>query len=271
MNAGAQVLEEIVVTAQKRKQNLQDVGIAITALTGNQVRQLGMQDTTWVPDMAPGVQLVQPNSRQSYGFSVRGVHQVDFADHQEHPTAVYVDEAYVSQASASGFQLFDLEQVEILRGPQGTLWGRNATGGAISFTTNKPSQEFEAYVEGKYGSGTITWVWSSGSAVVLPNRMSVRFSGTGNWHDGYAKNTLGPDPFDDNTASLRGQVLFEISDDVTLLLNGRGSSSELIDGALLILPASYDPDTGFGYIRGPNEVTSKPRWVAHLKTVFSPR
>ena len=255
MNAGAQVLEEMVVTAQKRSQNLQDVGIAITALTGDQVRQLGMLDTTWVPDMAPGVQLVQPNSRQSYGFSVRGVHQVDFADHQEHPTAVYVDEAYVSQASASGFQLFDLEQVEILRGPQGTLWGRNATGGAISFTTNKPSQEFEAYVEGKYGSyDNMGMEFGIGGG--LTDRMSVRFSGTGNWHDGYAENTVGPDTFDDNTASFRGQVLFEISDDVTLLVNGRGSSSELIDGALLILPASFDPDTGFGYLREPDEVTT---------------
>ena len=64
------------------------------------------------------------------------------------------------------------------------------------------------------------------------------------------KNTVGPDTFDDNTASLRGQVLFEISDDVTLLINGRGSYSELIDGALLILPSSYDPETHFGYIRG---------------------
>jgi iron complex outermembrane receptor protein len=257
MNAGAQVLEEIVVTAQKREQNLMDVGIAITALTGNQVRQLGMLDTTWVPDMAPGVQLVQPNSRQSYGFAVRGVLQVDFADHQEHPTAVYVDEAYVSQASASGFQLFDLEQVEILRGPQGTLWGRNATGGAISFTTNKPTQEFEAYAEAKYGRfDNVGFEAAIGGGI--SEKVSVRFAGTGNWHDGYAKNSLGPDPFDDNTASLRGQVLFEISDNVTLLLNGRGSSSELIDGALLILPASYDPDTGFGYIRGPNEVTANP-------------
>ena len=257
MNAAAQVLEEIVVTAQKRAQNIQDVGIAITALTGDQIRQLGMQDTTWVPDMAPGVQLVQPNSRQSYGFAVRGVLQVDFADHQEHPTAVYVDEAYVSQASASGFQLFDLEQVEILRGPQGTLWGRNATGGAISFTTNKPTQEFEAYAEAKYGRfDNMGFEAAIGGGI--SEKVSVRFAGTGNWHDGYAKNSLGPDPFDDNTASLRGQVLFEISDNVTLLLNGRGSYSELIDGALLILPASYDPDTGFGYIRGPNEVTANP-------------
>lgn len=257
VNAGAQVLEEIVVTAQKREQNLMDVGIAITALTGEQVRELGMRDTTWVPDMAPGVQLVQPNSRQSYGFAVRGVLQVDFADHQEHPTAVYVDEAYVSQASASGFQLFDLEQVEVLRGPQGTLWGRNATGGAISFTTNKPTQEFEAYAEARYGSyDNVGFEAAIGGGI--SEKVSVRFAGTGNWHDGYAENTVGPDTFDDNTASLRGQVLFEISDDVTLLINGRGSYSELIDGALLILPSSYDPETHFGYIRGPDEVTDNP-------------
>jgi len=257
LSAGAQVLEEIVVTAQKREQNLMDVGIAITALTGEQVRELGMRDTTWIPDMAPGVQLVQPNSRQSYGFAVRGVLQVDFADHQEHPTAVYVDEAYVSQASASGFQLFDLEQVEVLRGPQGTLWGRNATGGAISFTTNKPTQEFEAYAEARYGSyDNVGFEAAIGGGI--SEKVSVRFSGTGNWHDGYAENTVGPDTFDDNTASLRGQVLFEISDDVTLLINGRGSYSELIDGALLILPSSYDPETGFGYIRGPDEVTDNP-------------
>lgn len=257
VNAGAQVLEEIVVTAQKREQNLMDVGIAITALTGEQVRELGMRDTTWIPDMAPGVQLVQPNSRQSYGFAVRGVLQVDFADHQEHPTAVYVDEAYVSQASASGFQLFDLEQVEVLRGPQGTLWGRNATGGAISFTTNKPTQEFEAYAEARYGSyDNVGFEAAIGGGI--SEKVSVRFAGTGNWHDGYAENTVGPDTFDDNTASLRGQVLFEISDDVTLLINGRGSYSELIDGALLILPSSYDPETHFGYIRGPDEVTDNP-------------
>ena len=257
VNAGAQVLEEIVVTAQKRSQNLMDVGIAITALTGEQVRELGMRDTTWIPDMAPGVQLVQPNSRQSYGFAVRGVLQVDFADHQEHPTAVYVDEAYVSQASASGFQLFDLEQVEVLRGPQGTLWGRNATGGAISFTTNKPTQEFEAYAEARYGSyDNVGFEAAIGGGI--SEKVSVRFAGTGNWHDGYAENTVGPDTFDDNTASLRGQVLFEISDDVTLLINGRGSYSELIDGALLILPSSYDPETHFGYIRGPDEVTDNP-------------
>ncbi len=255
MNAGAQVLEEIVVTAQKRAQNLQDVGIAITALSGNQVRELGMVDATQIPDMAPGVQLVQPNSRQSYGYSVRGVLQVDFADHQEHPTAVYVDEAYISQASASGFQLFDLEQVEILRGPQGTLWGRNATGGAISFTTNKPSQEFDAYVEGKYGSHDNMGM-EFGIGGGLTDRMSVRFSGKGNWHDAYAKNNVGTDQFDDNTASFRGQVLYEFSENVSLLLNGRGSSSEVIDGAAHTQPASYDPDTGFGFVRGPNEVTT---------------
>ena len=115
MNASAQELEEIVVTAQHREQNLQDVDIAITVFSGEQMRELNWLNSTQVPDQVPNVQLVQPNSRQSYGFSVRGVLQVDFADHQEHPTAVYLDEAYISQASGAGFQLFDLDRVGLFK------------------------------------------------------------------------------------------------------------------------------------------------------------
>jgi iron complex outermembrane receptor protein len=255
MNAGAQALEEIIVTAQKREQNIQDINIAITALSGDQIRELGWVDTTQVPDQAPNVQLVQPNSRQSYGFSVRGVLQVDFADHQEHPTAVYIDEAYISQASGSGFQLFDLERVEILRGPQGTLWGRNATGGAMAFTTVKPSQEFDGYVEGKYGTeNNIGLEAAIGGGIT--ERMSARLSGKYNSHDPYATNTEGPDQFDDDTYSVRGQVLYEFTDAVSLLVNGRYSESDVIDGAAYTQPASFDPATGFGFQRGPDEVST---------------
>ena len=255
MNAGAQALEEIIVTAQKREQNVQDIDIAITVFSGDQIRELGWVDSTQVPDQTPNVQLVQPNSRQSFGFSVRGVLQVDFADHQEHPTAVYVDEAYISQASASGFQLFDLERIEVLRGPQGTLWGRNATGGAMAFTTRKPSQEFDGYVEGKYGTeNNVGLEFAIGGGIT--DRMSVRFSGKSNSHDPYATNLVGEDQFDDETYSLRGQALYEFSDKVSLLVNGRYSSSDLIDGAAHTQPASFDPANGFGFERGPNEVTT---------------
>ena len=255
MNAGAQELEEIIVTAQRRDQNLQDVDIAITVFSGDQMRELNWINSTQVPDQVPNVQLVQPNSRQSFGFSVRGVLQVDFADHQEHPTAVYVDEAYVSQASAGGFQLFDLEQVEVLRGPQGTLWGRNATGGAISFTTVKPSQEFDSYLEGRIGTeSNVGLEGAIGGGVT--DRMSLRLSGMYNQHDPYASNAVGEDQFDDDTLSFRGQALYEFSDKVSLLVNARYMSSDVIDGAAYTQPASFDESTGFGFQRGPNEVST---------------
>ena len=257
MNAGALVLEEVIVTAQKREQNLQDIGIAITALTGDQVRELGMSKSTMVADMAPNVILVQPNSRQSYGLSIRGVFQNDFADHHEHPTSIYVDEAYISQASGAGFQLFDLDRVEILRGPQGTLYGRNATGGAVSYFTKKPSQEFDAYIEGKYGSyNNHGFEGAVGGGIT--DRVSGRISATGNWHDPFAENRVGPDIFDDNSAAMRGQLLFEFKDDASLLINARYAYSELLDGGASTQGASFDPVTGFGFVRGENEVTSNP-------------
>ena len=250
MNAGAQVyMEEVVVTAQKREQNVQDIGIAVTAMSGDQINALGYERSTMVFDMAPGVQLVQPNSRASYGVAIRGVIQTDFADHQEHPVSIYIDEAYISQSSGAGFQLFDLGRVEILRGPQGTLYGRNATGGTVSFVTNKPSQEFDGYVQAKYGSYDNKGVeFAIGGP--LTKQVSARFSGSGNWHDPYAENRVGPDQFDDNAAAFRGQVLFEVNDDVSLLVNGRGAYSEVVDGAADTIPGDQNPANGFGFRRG---------------------
>jgi iron complex outermembrane receptor protein len=257
MNATAQTLEEIIVTAQHREQNLQDVGISVSALTGDQMRELGMFKSTMLADYTPGVMLVQPNSRQSYGFAIRGVLQNDFADHQEHPTAIYLDEAYISQASGAGFQLFDLERVEVMRGPQGSLWGRNATGGAVSFTSVKPSQEFDAFLEMKVGSfNNRGFEGAIGGA--MSENVSGRISAMGNWHDPYVKNRAGPDIFDDNTYSLRGQLLFDINDDVSLLINARVANSDNLDGGAATEGADYDPVTEFGYLRGEDEIVSNP-------------
>ncbi len=141
----AQVLEEITVTAQKREQSLQDVGIAITAMTGDQMDALGFTSAQQVTAMAPGVQTVQPNGEANYSIGIRGVTNSDFTTNVESPVALYVDEVYVSQMSGAGFGLFDMERVEILRGPQGTLFGRNATGGLVHFITRRPTQENEGY------------------------------------------------------------------------------------------------------------------------------
>ena len=140
--ANAAVLEEVVVTAQKKDQSLQDVGIAVTAFTGNQLKQLGWSNAEKVTSMTPGVTTIQPNGPSAFFTNIRGVAQNDFSgDHQESPVAIYVDEAYVSAASGAGFQMFDYERVEILRGPQGTLFGRNATGGLVHYITKNLTRQ----------------------------------------------------------------------------------------------------------------------------------
>ncbi len=133
------VLEEIIVTAQKREQNIQDVGIAITAFTGDQMRALGIEQSFDIAKFAPGVHISGNLAGQNTQFTIRGVTQNDFNDIIEAPTAVYLDEGYIPIAQAQTFALLDIERVEILKGPQGTLFGRNATGGAVQYVSRKPS------------------------------------------------------------------------------------------------------------------------------------
>ena len=85
-------------------------------------------------------------------FNIRGVSQNDYGDQQEPPVAVYQDDSYSSSINLASFPVFDLARVEVLRGPQGTLFGRNATGGAIQFVSNRPTDSFEGYATGTYGS-----------------------------------------------------------------------------------------------------------------------
>ncbi|HEY5645866.1 MAG TPA: Plug domain-containing protein, partial [Pseudomonadales bacterium] len=107
-SAQAAVLEEIVVVAQKRDQSLQDVGIAVSAFSGEQLEQLGWTSAEQVTAMSPGVTTIQPNGPSAFFTNIRGVAQNDFSgDHQESPVAIYLDEAYISAASGAGFQLFD--------------------------------------------------------------------------------------------------------------------------------------------------------------------
>src|SRR5262249_43710553 len=149
-------LEEVVVTAQKRAQNAQDVGISISAISGADLQALGAVAATDITRSMPAVVMTQPNGPSSFSLSIRGVTQNDFADHQESPAAIYVDDVYVSQMAGLAFSLFDMERVEVLRGPQGTLFGRNATGGLANFITRKPTDSEEGYVDVTFGERDLT-------------------------------------------------------------------------------------------------------------------
>ena len=226
----ASVIEEIVVTAQKREQNVQDVGIAISALTGEQMRQLGYGNAQQVTAMAPGVQTVQPNGEANYAIAMRGVAANDFTTNVESPVAIYLDEVYISQMSGSGFMLFDMERVEMLRGPQGTLYGRNATGGLAHFVTVKPSQEASGY--GQFTVGRYDQIKFEGAVGgPLSDTLSARLSLSTHNNDGYVKNRLLDKRLNNaNDSALRGQLLFEPTDSFSLLLNARRSEQDIDTG-----------------------------------------
>jgi iron complex outermembrane receptor protein len=149
--AQAAVLEEVMVTAQKREQNLQDVGISVTAYTGDQMKALGVTNTVEISDQVPGLAMTTFSPNLTV-FNIRGVSQNNFTDNLEAPVAVYVDDVYMATMNGINAQLFDIDRVEVLRGPQGTLFGRNATGGVIHYVTNgADDDELNGYIEGTYG------------------------------------------------------------------------------------------------------------------------
>jgi iron complex outermembrane receptor protein len=133
------ILEEVVVSAQKREQNIQDVGIAIAAFTGDQLKAMGIESSYDIATFTPGVHISGAMAGQNSQFTIRGVTQSDFNDIVEAPNAVYLDEGYIPIANAQTFGLFDIERVEVLKGPQGTLFGRNATGGLVHYISRKPN------------------------------------------------------------------------------------------------------------------------------------
>jgi len=145
-------LEEIVVTAQKREQNMQDVGIAMTALSGDQLSDRAIGNTDDLSSAISGLQTYNYAGGGSPQFFVRGIGTADFAQNTPPTNPLYVDEIYLSSSVVSGISLFDIEGVEVLKGPQGTLFGRNTIGGAISFRTRRPTEFFEGYVKATAGS-----------------------------------------------------------------------------------------------------------------------
>ena len=213
-------LEEIVVTAQKREQNLQDVGISIAAFNEDELKNMGISSLDQIGSMVPGVQIFQFGQEATTTITIRGVSQNDFADHNEAPIAVYQDGAYNSFIGGAGFALFDVDRVEILRGPQGTLFGRNATGGLVQVISNKPTDTFEAYATldgGQYGLAKLEGAISG----PLTDTISSRFALSATRQDGFVKNTIGPDLEGTRNLSTRLQFDFHPSTDVDFLWNLR--------------------------------------------------
>jgi len=225
------LMEEVIVTAQKREQSAQKVGIAITTFSGKQLQALGYTNAQEITALAPGVSMMQPNGEANYSIGIRGVANNDFTTNVESPVAIYVDEVYISQMSGAGFLLFDVDRVEVLRGPQGTLFGRNATGGLVHYVTVKPSQEFNGYGSVTYGRFN-RLKFQGAVNVPVADKVSARLSVATHQGDGYVLNRLKPQSKLNNANESAGrlQLLFEPTDTVNLLLNARFGQQDIRTG-----------------------------------------
>ncbi len=243
------VLEEVIVTAQKREQGLQDVGIAITAFTGEQMRAMGVEESFDIAAFSPGVHISGNLAGQNTQFSIRGVTQNDFNDIIEAPTAVYLDEGYFAVAQAQTFAVFDIDRVEILKGPQGTLYGRNATGGLVNYVSNKPSFDGpDAYIDLTYGAFDTSanadqWRVEGALGGPLGKTVAARVAFMYNQQDGYLDNLYplnavgappgpgaGADLGDDDTFAFRGSLLFEPSADLSISLSVNAAGTNVATG-----------------------------------------
>ncbi|MBC6982593.1 TonB-dependent receptor [Caulobacter sp. 17J80-11] len=178
-------LEEIVVTAQKREQRLQDVPITVNAFNAEAIEALGAQQMGDLQAFTPGLS-VDDNSVTQPKFAIRGIATDDFGIGTEPSAAVFIDGVYSARTGGALIFFDDLERVEVLKGPQGTLFGRNAAAGAISITTRKPSYEFEGDLQariGNYGKTQLTGMIN----VPLSDTVALRVNGLYNKRDGWLK------------------------------------------------------------------------------------
>ena len=248
------LLEEVIVTAQKREQSLQEVGIAVTAFTGDQLKELGVVNSTDVAAMTPGLNYTIPNAESSQiNFFLRGVGLNDFADANENPVAVYVDEIYRPAMGGLSFQLFDVDRVEVLRGPQGSLFGRNTTGGLVHYITRRPTQELDGYLDvagGSFNEVKLEGAIGGGLGDSAAGRLSV----ARHKHDGYTENRAGPDYNETDAIAVRGQLAFTPADGFDALINAYYSDNDAAVGAWQHQATKFDAN-GDSVPLGPGEQT----------------
>jgi len=249
LSASAQmVLEEVVVTARKREETLQETPIAVTALSGENLEELGLRNISDLRKVVPNVDMYEGNGASGTGnVFIRGVGARNTGVNFDSGVGIYVDGVYVSRPDGAVLDNVDLQSVQVLRGPQGTLFGKNTTGGAILYTTNKPIEEFEGHAEGRVGNyGTLDGQFTVNVPIAGDSVMS-RFSVWSTNRDGYVKavsngrpGLLDDEEFSDiNRKGLQAQLRWLPADTLTLDLNytytdtdqaARGQNCEVVEG-----------------------------------------
>ena len=198
---------DIVVTAQRRSESLQKVPLAITAVTAADLERSGIRDLQGIVSSVPNLNLGQQLGMAK--IALRGVGVENISSGAEGSIAFHLNGVFLSRSITALASFFDVQQVEVLRGPQGTLYGRNATGGAINITTREPTQDPSGYFNITGGNyGRVTAEGAVGGAIV-PDVLAVRVAFQTNNRNGFGENIVtGTDVDDLNTRAIRGSLLF---------------------------------------------------------------
>ncbi len=212
---------EIIVTAQRRRQNLQDVPASVAAVSGDLLAQRSIVSVNQLSAVVSNLQISDP-----YGpgapptFTMRGIASADFSLNQSRPIAVYLDEGIRQLPSFEAVPLFDIEQIEALRGPQGVLYGKNATGGAINIASRKPGFETSGKITAGYGNFNRRESEGAIQFPIVDEKIAVRLAYTFTKDDGAIKNLFPgtPDVEQTDVFGLRGTLLIKPTDDLELIV-----------------------------------------------------
>lgn len=210
-------LEEVIVTAERRAQDAQDVPIALTIIGGGEISPAGISSISDVALKTPNLTYTQFNIGEPQLF-LRGLGTTIDSAGADPTVSVFIDDVYVGRSAGATSDLYDLERIEVLRGPQGTLYGRNVTGGAISIVTKRPSEEFEAKVGVTVGNYGLT-IFRGLIDGPIGDNLAGNLTFSKRDRDGYAYSNISGQELDDaDNLSLRGKLLWDISDNTELLL-----------------------------------------------------
>lgn len=217
-DADATSLGEIIVTAQKRSQRLQDVPLSVTALSAQQLERTPIHTIADIQTAVPGLNISGRNN--SGVVAIRGIGFDIFTAGAEGGVAVHSDGIYASRPMLALSGLYDVERIEVARGPQGTLYGRNSTGGALNIVSRKPSRELNGYVDFSFGNYDAISIQGAVSGPVVEDKVFFRIAAKSDQRSGYGKNLYNDREVDDlNTRAIRAQLEIAPSDRVNFLLS----------------------------------------------------
>ena len=220
--ADATTLDTVTVTARRREESAQDVPIALQVTTSEKLDATGINTIVQLTQLVPTLQVLSPNARNT-ALTVRGLGaSYGLAnDGLEQGVGVYIDQVYNSRPAFATTDFIDIKQVEVLRGPQGTLFGKNTTAGALNVTTQDATKAFEAAVEGSVGSYKFQQAKATVSGPIVADKVAARLSYVGTWRDGNIYNPVAKkDQNAQDSQTVRGQLLLTPTDRLRIRLNG---------------------------------------------------